>query len=276
MTAPFVAAVLQMTTKADRDANRATAEGLVRRAAALGAQVVCLPEMWPFIGNNVDRLERAQTLEGPIVQWGRALAAELGITLFAGTFAERSEVPGKVHNTGIAFGPQGDLLASYRKIHLFDIDVPGGAQFTESDDIAGGAQAVVVDTVHGRFGMTTCYDLRFPPLYQALRDAGADYVLVPSAFTAHTGKDHWEVLLRARAIEQQVYVLAADQTGWHNSKRQSHGHSMIVDPWGLVVARASDGEAIALASIDPARVRTVRSQLPCGDHRRTFAKPAVA
>ena len=276
MSEPFVAAVLQMTTTADKEANRSTATSLVRRAASLGAQVIALPEMWPFIGDNTRRLTESEGLDGDIVQWGRGLASELEVTLFAGTFAERSDVEGKVHNTGIAFGPGGDLLAHYRKIHLFDIDAPGGAQFTESDDVAPGDRAVVVDTPHGRFGMTTCYDLRFPALYQALRDAGADYILVPSAFTAHTGKDHWEVLLRARAIEQQVYVLAPDQAGWHNRVRQSHGHSMIVDPWGLVVARASDGEGIALATIDPARIERVRSQLPCAEHRRPWALPGEA
>ena len=270
----FVAAVVQMTTTDDREANRRTAERLVREAASYGAEVIALPEMWPFIGNNVDRLARSQSLNGEIVQFGRGLAAELGVTLFAGTFAERTEDGSKVYNTGFVAGPTGDLLASYRKIHLFDIDVPGGAQFTETDDVAPGEQAVVVRTPHGVFGLTTCYDLRFPALYQSLRDAGAEFVLVPSAFTSHTGKDHWEVLLRARAIEQQMYVLAPDQVGWHNRSRQSHGHSMIVDPWGLVVARASDGEGIALATLDSDRVRSVRSQLPCREHRRSFAGPA--
>jgi len=273
MTAPFLAAVVQMTTTADRGANRATAERLIRQAASHGAAVVALPEMWPFIGNREDQLANAESTGGPTVALLRGLGAELGITLFGGTFAERAESGDKVYNTGFVTGPSGDLLASYRKIHLFDIDVPGGAQLTESADFIPGSRAVTVDTVHGRFGMSTCYDLRFPALYQCLRDAGAEFMLVPSAFTAHTGKDHWEVLLRARAIEQQVYVLAPDQTGWHNKGRQSHGHSMIVDPWGLVVGRASDGEGIALATLDPARVARVRTQLPCGDHARPFSKP---
>lgn len=276
MHEPFVAAVVQMTTTADRAANLATADRLVRRAAALGADVVAMPEMWPFIGSQAERLAHAEGLDGSVVRWARELAAELGITLFAGTFAERSEVPGKVHNTAVAVSPAGALLAHYRKIHLFDIDAPGGARITESDNFAPGDRAVVARTRHGVFGMTTCYDVRFPHLYRALRDAGADYVLVPSAFTAHTGKDHWEVLLRARAIEQQVYVLAPNQGGWHDRTRQSHGHSMIVDPWGLVVARASDGEGVALATIEPARVARVRSQLPCADHRRRFEEPTIA
>ncbi len=273
MTEPFVAAVVQMTTTDDRAANRDTAERLVRRAAGLGAQVVALPEMWPYIGRTANQAENAETLDGPLVTAMRSLAEELGITLFGGTFAETSSVPGKVHNTAFVAGPDGALLASYRKIHLFDIDVPGGVTLKESDQFVAGDRAAVVSTEQGVFGLSTCYDLRFPALYEALRVAGATCVLVPSAFTAHTGKDHWEVLLRARAIEQQVYVLAPNQAGWHNPKRQSHGHSMIVDPWGHVVARASDGEGVALAVIEPGRVARVRTHLPCGEHRRPFADP---
>jgi predicted amidohydrolase len=273
MSEAFVAAVVQMRTTADRDANRRSAERLIREAAAARADLIVLPEMWPFIGDNARRLAEAETLAGPTVGFVRNLAAELGVTLAGGTFAERSEDGSKVYNTGFVVGPAGELLASYRKIHLFDIDVPGGAQFQESADVAPGGEAVVVPTGLGVLGLSTCYDLRFPALYQALRDAGATVVLVPSAFTAHTGKDHWEVLLRARAIEQQVYVLAPDQAGWHNPKRQSHGHSMIVDPWGLVIARVSDGEGFAIARIEPARVASVRQQLPCGDHVRPFTRP---
>lgn len=269
----FVAAVAQMTTTADRAANTETAEALVRRAAGLGAQVVCLPEMWPFIGNNAVRLADAETVQGPTVGLLSRLARELGIWLFGGSFAERSPEPGKVYNTAVALGPDGGLVGVYRKIHLFDIDVPGGAQFVESDDVSAGDRAVVVPTPFGTFGMTTCYDLRFPLMYERLRAAGVDYVTVPSAFTAHTGKAHWEVLLRARAIEQQMYVLAPDQAGRHNSARESHGHSMIVDPWGLVVARCSDGPGVALAVIEPERVARVRQQLPCWSHRRDFVVP---
>ena len=266
----FVAAVAQMTTTNDRAANRATAEALVRRAAQRGAQVVTLPEMWPFIGNNVQRLRDAEGLDGPTVGLLSDLAQELGIWLFGGSFAERAPDGDRVYNTAVAHGPDGALVGVYRKIHLFDIDVPGGAQFVESDDVAPGDRAVIVDTPLGTFGMTTCYDLRFPHLYQQLRDAGVDFVTVPSAFTAHTGKAHWEVLLRARAIEQQMYVLAPDQAGRHNSVRESHGHSMIVDPWGLVVARCSDGTSVAMAEIDRERMLTIRRQLPCNGHRRAF------
>ena len=167
------------------------------------------------------------------------------------------------------------IRAVYRKLHLFDVDVPGGAVFKESDTVTAGGEAVVVDTGVGAIGMSICYDLRFPALYQQLREAGADFVMVPSAFTSKTGKAHWEVLLRARAIEQQVYVLAADQCGRHSRTRESHGHSMIVDPWGLVVARCSDGPGVALAQVEPARMARIRRELPCGEHRRTFDPPQM-
>ncbi len=275
MTDPFLAAVVQMTTTADVPANRAAAQALVRRAAGLGAAVVALPEMWPFIGNNQIRLKASESLDGPTVGLLSDLARELGIWLFGGSFAERSEDPDRVYNTAVAMGPDGALVGVYRKIHLFDIEVPGAA-FVESDDVLPGDQAVLVRTPLGTFGMSTCYDLRFPLLYEQLRQGGADYILVPSAFMAQTGKAHWEVLLRARAIEQQVYVLAPDQGGHHNRTRESHGHSMIVDPWGVVVARCPDGPGVALGQIDRERLALVRRQLPCGEHRRPFVPPALA
>lgn len=275
MSSSFVAAVVQMTTTADVAANRTAAEALTRQAARLGASVVSLPEMWPFIGKNATMVRDAEGLEGPIVGLLSDLARELGIWLFGGSFPERSEDPARVFNTAVAFAPDGDLAGVYRKIHLFDMDVPG-AQFMESDDVVPGDQAVLVRTPLGTFGMSTCYDLRFPALYQALREGGADYVVVPSAFTATTGKAHWEVLLRARAIEQQVYVLAADQFGWHSRTRESNGQSMIVDPWGVVVARCPDGPGVALGQIHPDRLARIRRQLPCGEHRREFAPPTMS
>ena len=273
MSDSFVAAVVQMTTTDDRAANWGAAASLVRRAAGLGAAVVSLPEMWPFIGRHAVVLRDAEDLEGPTVGFLSDLARDLGIWLFGGSFAERSDDPSRVFNTAVALGPDGTLEGVYRKIHLFDIDVPG-AQFVESDDYLPGDRAVLVPTPLGTFGMTTCYDLRFPMLYEQLRQAGADYVTVASAFTAHTGKDHWEVLLRARAIEQQMYVLAANQGGRHSAARASHGQSMVVDPWGLVVGRCSDGPGVALASVEPDRLARIRRQLPCGTHRRAFDPPA--
>lgn len=266
-------AVVQMTSTSDRAANREQATRLIRQAADRGAQVICLPEMWPFIGPDADKVGGAETLEGPSTTLMQELATELGVWLFPGSFAERTEVPGRVHNCATAIDDQGAIRAVYRKLHLFDIDIPGGAVFAESDTVTPGTRAVIADTPFGRVGMTVCYDLRFPGLYTALRDGGADVVLVPAAFTAHTGKSHWEVLLRARAIEQQVWVLAPDQAGWHNPARESHGHSLAIDPWGDVVARCSAGPGVTLAWVDLEQVRTVREQLPCRGHRRDFERP---
>jgi deaminated glutathione amidase len=266
-------AVCQLTTTADRARNRRVAESLVRQAADRGAEAICLPEMWPFIGPDEDKVRGAETLEGPSMELMRGLAQELGVWLFPGSFAEQAEDPGLVYNTATAIDPSGDVVAAYRKLHLFDMAVPNGATFTESDSVAAGDRAVLVDTPFGRVGLTICYDLRFPMLYQSLRDAGADVILVPSAFTAMTGKEHWELLIRARAVENQVYVVAAEQWGQHNSGRRSHGHSIIVDPWGHVVGQASEGEGIGLGLLDPGFTARVRQQLPCHGHKRAFEAP---
>jgi len=266
-------AVVQVTATDDRPGNLRIACELVRRAAAQGAEVVCLPEMWPFIGSDADKIAGAETLEGPSMTAMQGLATELGVWLLPGSFAELSELAGRVYNTSVVYDPSGELRAVYRKLHLFDVDVPGGAVFKESDTVTAGDQAVVVDTGVGRLGLSICYDLRFPALYQALRQGGAQVVLVPAAFTAHTGKDHWEILLRARAIEQQVWVIAANQGGRHNPKRESHGHSMIIDPWGLVVARVSDGPGFAIGDVDLGQVERVRGEIPCGGHLRTWDGP---
>ncbi len=268
-------AVCQITSTDDRARNRRVASELVRRAAGHGAQVVCLPEMWPFIGPEHDKVAGAESLEGPSMSAMRDLAQELGIWLFPGSFAERADDPTRVFNTATALAPDGGLRGVYRKLHLFDVDVPNGAVFTESDTVQAGDQAVVVDTPFGRMGMSICYDVRFPMLYQSLRDAGADVILVPSAFTALTGKEHWELLIRARAVENQVYVVAAEQWGQHNAARRSHGHSMIVDPWGHIVAQCSEQEGVASTVTDPAYLAKVRQQVPCHGHKRPFEAPSL-
>ncbi len=272
----FTIAACQVCAGDDRDANLATAGRLVREAADRGADVVCLPEMWPFVGRDADKIAGAETLDGPSMTAMKTLAQGLGIWLFPGSFAEIAPVPGRVYNCSPCIGPDGAVRAVYRKIHLFDIDMATGPTFQESATVAPGDRAVVAETPFGKFGMTVCYDLRFPALYQALRDAGADVVLVPAAFTATTGKAHWEVLLRARAIEQQVWVVAADQGGRHNPVRVSHGHSMVVDPWGFVVGRCSDGVGVTTAVVDPALTADVRERLPCAEHRRPFEAPGSA
>jgi predicted amidohydrolase len=270
----FTIAACQVRAGDDRGANLATAGRLVHEAADRGADVVCLPEMWAFIGRDRDKIAGAESLDGPSMTAMQGLAQEHGIWLFPGSFAERSPVPGQVYNCSPAIAPDGSVRAVYRKIHLFDIDMKTGPTFRESATVTPGDRAVVVDTPFGRFGLTVCYDLRFPGLYQALRDAGAEVVLVPAAFTATTGKAHWEVLLRARAIEQQVWVVAADQGGRHNAVRVSHGHSMVVDPWGFVVAQCSEGVGLVTAVIDRGLTSDVRERLPCVDHRRSFQSPA--
>ncbi len=272
---PSLFAVCQMRTTADRAHNLSVASELVRRAAGYGAQAVCLPEMWPYIGRDREMLPDAESLDGPTITAMQALAQELDVWLFPGSFAERSADPGRVHNTATAIDGDGVVRAVYRKLHLFDCAVPGGATFTESDTVAPGDRAVVVDTPFGRVGLSICYDLRFPMLYQSLREAGADIIVLPSAFPALTGKEHWELLVRARAVENQVYVVAAEQWGQHNAARRSHGHSMIVDPWGHLVAQASEGEGVALGLVDPAFLAKVRVQLPCHGHKRAFQPPTI-
>jgi predicted amidohydrolase len=265
-----VAAVVQLTSTSDVDRNLTMAEELIHRAARLGAEIVATPENTTFLGPHADKVRLAETLDGPACTLFSRLASELGIHLLLGSFNERAEVPGRCHNTSVLFGPDGKRVAVYRKIHLFDVDVSDDLRFRESETIAPGASVVVADTVLGRFGLSICYDLRFGELYRALRKEGATWLTIPSAFTLTTGKDHWEPLVRARAIENQCIVLAPAQHGRHDDGglRQSWGHSAIVDPWGHVIAQASDGPGFALAEIDRSRVEHVRTSMPVEQHRR--------
>ena len=268
--APVKLAAVQVCSGADRQANRALVAGLVRDAAEQGAEVVCLPEMWPFIGPDSAKVAGAEHLDGPSIGGLCELAAELGVWLFAGSFAERSEIPGRVYNSSPVIDATGQVVTVYRKIHLFDIDLAGGPTFMESATVAPGEQLVVVDSPLGCVGLSVCYDLRFPTLYERLREAGAEVLMVPAAFTAHTGLAHWELLLRARAVEQQCWVVAPDQGGQHNPKRESYGNSMIIDPWGDVCARLDASPGLAFATVDPARTAQVRRELPALTHRRSM------
>jgi deaminated glutathione amidase len=267
---PVQLAAVQLCSSDDRTANRHAVSLGVRDAVSRGAEVVCLPEMWPFIGSDADKVAGAEALDGPSVSFLQELSVELGIWMFAGSFAERSDVPGRVYNTSPVLNPAGELVGVYRKIHLFDIDIAGGPSFLESATVAPGGDLVVVDSPLGRVGLSVCYDLRFPTLYERLREQGAEVLMVPAAFTAHTGRAHWELLLRARAVEQQCWVVAADQGGHHNPRRESYGNSMIVDPWGEVQARLQTLPDVAIATVDPARTAKVRRELPCLDHRRSI------
>jgi len=270
------AAAVQLNSNEDKQRNLATADRLTRAAAADGAQLILLPEKWTALGTDDDYYRAAETLEdGEAVEWARSTARELGVDLVAGSIVERREGRDKLGNTSIHFGPDGEQKAVYRKIHMFDV-VVGGLEYRESASEDPGEEIVISETRDGvPLGMTVCYDLRFPELYRILAIRGARILLVPAAFTKITGQAHWEPLLRARAIENQAFVIAADQIGWHPPDKESFGGSMIVDPWGEVLARAPDEETFIAADLDFARQDEVRAQLPSLANRMpaTYAWP---
>ena len=263
-----VAAAVQMTSTADVAANLESAERLVAEAATRGATFVALPENFAFLKTEGEPIPEAQDLDGPWVQQMAALARRHALTLLLGSIPERIPGEKRVFNTSVVLDPEGRVLGSYRKIHLFDVLLPQHAPLEESRSVAPGDQPVVVATAAGALGLSICYDLRFPELYRSLVSAGAQVLAVPSAFTERTGKDHWEVLLRARAIENLAYVVAPAQVGHHAPGRASHGHAMIVDPWGGILAQVVGGEGIAVAELDFARQARLRSELPALSHRR--------
>ncbi|WP_224245417.1 carbon-nitrogen hydrolase family protein [Hyalangium gracile] len=261
-------AAAQMVSTADKAHNLEAATRLVRQAAGLGARLVGLPENFSWMGSEPDRPSAAESLDGPTLSRMAQLARELRITLLAGSVLEAGAPGGRLYNTSVLFGPQGERLAVYRKMHLFDVDVGDGATYQESAAVAPGTEVVAANTELGRLGLSVCYDLRFPELYRRLSRDGATLLAVPAAFTLMTGKDHWEVLLRARAIENQCYLFAPAQGGRHSDKRITYGHAMVIDPWGLVTARASEGEGLAIAPMDPELLARIRRNLPCLQHRR--------
>jgi predicted amidohydrolase len=261
-------AAVQMASGANKAKNLDTAVRLVRHAHRLGAGFIGLPENVAWMGREPERPAAAEPLDGPTLSAFGQLAGELSIHLLAGSVLESGAPGGRLWNTSVLFGPDGERRAVYRKIHLFDAEVGDGATYRESDAVAPGETPVTAETPLGVVGLSICYDLRFPELYRLLSRSGAVLLTVPSAFTLLTGKDHWEVLLRARAIENQAYVLAPAQGGRHGDQRMTYGHALVADPWGLVTARASDGEGVALAEFDPALVARVRQNLPALRHRR--------
>ena len=263
----FLAAAVQLTSTSDEEANWQSARTLIERAAGHGARFVATPENTNYLGPHAEKVRRAEPLDGRTGERFSALARRLGIHLLLGSFNERSDEAERCYNTSVFYGPDGSVLATYRKIHLFDVDVPG-AVHRESATITPGAEVVVADAGPLRRGRATCYDLRFPELFRAHLDRGANAVTLPSAFTAATGKDHWEPLLRARAIENQVFVVAPNQRGSSNEKLHWHGRSMIVDPWGIVLAQAPDRDCWIAADLDLDAQARVRATLPSGDHRR--------
>jgi deaminated glutathione amidase len=261
-------AAVQLNSTADPAANLATADRLTRAAAADGARLIVLPEKWTAIGSDEQSRAAAETLDGPAVRWARATASELGVDLVAGSILERVAGLQKLANTSVHVDPRGELKAIYRKLHMFDVDV-GGRSYRESDLSEPGEEIVCSETADGvELGMTICYDLRFPELYRILAVRGARVIVLPAAFTLATTRDHWETLLRARAIENQAFMVAANQFGSHPGGNRSGGRSMIVDPWGLVLAQAADGEGHIVAELDLEHQREIRAQLPALANRR--------
>jgi predicted amidohydrolase len=256
------AAAVQLNSAEDKERNLEVAERLTRAAAWDGAELVVLPEKFNVLGTHEHYRRGAEPLDGPTVRWASGLAAELGIDLVAGSIVELREGRDKLSNTCVHVGPDGEAKAVYRKIHMFDV-VVGGVAYRESESEEPGEEIVLSETADGLpLGLTVCYDLRFPELYRILAVRGARVITVPSAFTKVTGRAHWEVLLRARAIENQAFVVAADQVGVHPEDKESFGGSMIVDPWGVVLARAPDEPCFICADLDLGRQDEVRETLP--------------
>ncbi len=268
-------AALQMVSTPDVAQNLDTAERLIGEAVAAGARLVSLPEYFCQIGlTETDKFAIAEPFgDGPMQQRLAGLARRHGIWLAGGSMPLKTADPVKVTNTSLMFGPQGQVVARYDKLHLFSF-LDGTRSLDESRTMVAGRELVAVDTELGRIGMSICYDLRFPELFRALGEV--DLLLVPSAFTVPTGKAHWEVLLRARAIENQCYVLAAAQGGTHASGRQTYGHSILIDPWGEVVAMQAEGEGVVIGEMDPERLRSVRHSLQALRHRRIASATVVS
>ena len=265
----FLAAAVQLTSTPDPDANFAAAEEQIELAARRGAELVGLPENFAFMGDDELRLTLAPSLAERCSRFLVTMARRYQVTLLGGGFpAPAGE--GRTFNRAELVGTEGQLLARYDKIHLFDVDIPDGITYRESATVTPGQDLPPVVDVPGlcRIGLSICYDVRFPELYRHLAGAGAELLMVPAAFTAYTGKDHWQVLLQARAIENTAYVVAPAQTGLHYGRRQTHGHALVIDPWGTVVADAGLSPGLAMAPVDTAHGRRVRAQMPSLQHRR--------
>ena len=270
------AAVVQLHVGEDVEQNLAHATDLVRQAAAAGADLAVLPEMVDYWGPDAGVAAIASSIPGPVSERFAATAAELGVWLLAGSIHEAIAGSHRTYNTSVLFNPSGEEVARYRKIHLYDVHIPGRVEERESDSIAPG-EAVVTASIDGHTaGLTICYDLRFPELYRALADRGAELVFLPAAFALFTGKDHWEPLIRARAIENQCFLLASGQQGVNWKGHATYGRSMIVDPWGTALATAPDGDGFAIAELDFDRLARLRQELPSLANRRPEVFQPVA
>lgn len=265
-------AAIQMASSPNVDANLAEARRLIEDASAQGAKLIVLPENFAIMGmTEFDKLDHSEIEgEGPIQEFLSGLAKRYSVWLVAGTIPLHANAPNKIRASCLVYEASGRRAARYDKIHLFDVDVPGtDEQYRESDTIEPGSSgAMVFDTPFGKLGLAVCYDLRFPELFRQMLDHGVDIIALPAAFTQETGAAHWEVLVRARAVENLCYVIAANQGGFHVNGRQTFGHSMVVDPWGTVLAKRSTGAGIVVADIDPAMLGKVRGSFPVLEHRR--------
>ncbi|MDH3283445.1 MAG: carbon-nitrogen hydrolase family protein [Acidobacteriota bacterium] len=269
---PIRAAAVQMSSTADRAANLLSAERLVREAAAGGAGFVGLPENFAAMAIEGVEIGDTETLDGAIVRWGADLARELAVDLLLGSIPERGRRAGFRRNTSVLIDRHGAVTSVYRKVHLFDVEL-SGRSLRESTVVEPGDELVWADFPWGRVGLSVCYDLRFPELYRGLRFGGAEVLAVPSAFTRETGPDHWHLLLRARAVENQAFVVAPAQVGRHGPKRSSYGHAAIVDPWGELLADAGgDGEGLAMADLDPSLLSAASARIPCLTHSRDWLR----
>jgi predicted amidohydrolase len=263
-------AIIQMNSRDDKRANIATALELIDRAAATGARLVALPEVWPYLGPDESQ-DPAETIPGPITELLAQRARRHRIYIHSGSiYEQRSGDPG-MYNTTVVLDPMGEIIARYSKIHMYDVVLDGVAEYQESASVTPGDEIALVEIDGIPVGLTICYDLRFPELFRILALKGAQAIMLPAAFTLMTGKDHWEPLIRARAIENELYIIAPAQWGTHPPGKWCYGRSMVVDPWGTVVSTVSDGVGIATATIEPSRVEAVRRQIPSLANRRPWA-----
>ena len=264
----YLAAAIQMTSLPDLEKNLTEAEELIEFAKRQGAELIGLPENFCFLGTEAEKIAQAPFIAERTEKFLKTMAQRFQVTLLGGGFP----IPvssDKVYNTALLIDPNGQELARYQKAHLFDVNLPDGNTYQESLTVQRGEKLppVYQSPELGCMGLSVCYDVRFPELYRYLSSQGVEILFVPAAFTAFTGKDHWQILLQARAIENTCYCIAPAQTGSHYARRQSHGHAMIIDPWGIILADAGDQPGVAIAEINPDRLQQVRQQMPCLKHR---------
>lgn len=255
-------AIVQMNSRDDKAANISAAMSGIERAAREGARLVSLPEVWTYLGPSEGNAGAAEIIPGPLTDQLAAKSRDLGIYLHAGSIYERFDGHDRICNTTVVFDPQGEIIGSYRKIHMFDVDLDEDTSYRESDTVAPGEEIVTVDVDGTTVGLAICYDLRFPELFRILTLRGADVIMLPAAFTLATGRDHWEPLIRARAIENQVFMVAPAQAGKHPPGQWCYGRSLIVDPWGVVMAQAPDAPTVIAATLDLTQLERVRRQVP--------------